>query len=295
MRRFVLMLAIMLMSREAFAFCRTTTCNPTPDDDCDADDKGCPTRGKPVFWEPKSMPIPYAFTERGTTKLDDAKVRAAVRKAVDKWQSVVCSGGGRTTLRFEELADIPAEEGLGLASDDSASGKDDGTPKFGLYFRDESWKQSSKVLALTTLSYEGPRVNNARMEINTSTTDFRFDSQQTEDDHDFQAIMTHEMGHWIGLAHSREKDSIMAAVYCHRQDRCEGSVGLKRALSRDDTAAVCALYPPLRATLPPTGDPDAEMASCTQSPGASSGAGAAVVVVGLLAVARKRRSFRADG
>ncbi|MBJ81052.1 MAG: hypothetical protein CMH60_07025 [Myxococcales bacterium] len=52
---------------------------------------------------------------------------------------------------------------------------------------------------------------------------------------DLQSVMTHEVGHFIGLDHSTHYDSTMTASY-------GGGTG-DRTLSCDDTEAACALYP----------------------------------------------------
>ncbi|MDP7038114.1 MAG: matrixin family metalloprotease [Myxococcota bacterium] len=52
---------------------------------------------------------------------------------------------------------------------------------------------------------------------------------------DLQSVMTHEVGHFIGLDHSNHYDSTMTATY--------GGGTSDRTLSCDDTEAACALYP----------------------------------------------------
>ena len=54
---------------------------------------------------------------------------------------------------------------------------------------------------------------------------------------DLQSILTHEAGHFLGLAHSPDAEATMAAQYY------EGTTTF-RSLAADDVAAVCAAYPP---------------------------------------------------
>ncbi|MDB4933903.1 MAG: hypothetical protein JWP87_875 [Labilithrix sp.] len=61
-------------------------------------------------------------------------------------------------------------------------------------------------------------------------------------------VITHEVGHYIGIAHSREPQAIMAESYCNLDNRCEKGKVAARRLAPDDIAAVCALYPPDGAT-----------------------------------------------
>jgi len=52
---------------------------------------------------------------------------------------------------------------------------------------------------------------------------------------DLQSVMTHEVGHWIGLDHSSHGGATMAACY-------SGGTG-DQVLSCDDTEGICTLYP----------------------------------------------------
>ena len=52
--------------------------------------------------------------------------------------------------------------------------------------------------------------------------------------YDLQAILTHETGHFLGLAHATEATSVMYAFY--RQGAID--------LTEDDAAGLCSIYPP---------------------------------------------------
>lgn len=51
---------------------------------------------------------------------------------------------------------------------------------------------------------------------------------------DTQSIATHEEGHFLGLDHSTQMSAVMYASY---------TGGIKRTLTADDIAGVCAIYP----------------------------------------------------
>src|SRR5262249_15492160 len=123
---------------------------------------------------------------------------------------------------------------------------------------------------------------------------------------DLLSVLTHEAGHFLGLAHSADADATMFSEYKM------GSTGL-RDLSPDDVKAICAAYPPDRQTrgecsyLPRHGySPDckdvqladpARLTECEASPaGAPAGAldltPAAAALI-LLAARRSRRRLRA--
>ena len=275
---------IFFVAGEASAFCRTTTCDPNnPDDECRRNEDGCVKDGVPIKW--KELPIVYRFHKAVSSKLDEAGVRAAVRMAFDAWQNVECSRG-RTSLRFEEGSDIEVGKGLG---------KKEATEKFGIYFRDDEWPHSDaeESLALTTQIYgkTSGNIEYADIEINTADTNFRLTDDEGADKVDLQAVVTHEVGHYIGLAHSNDPESIMVARYCESADRCGQSTDVARGLSADDRKAVCTLFPPSGTG---GGSSAPEGAGCSQA--RTNGSGNAAIAVGALvlgcSVIARRRARR---
>jgi hypothetical protein len=57
------------------------------------------------------------------------------------------------------------------------------------------------------------------------------------DGYDYLSIMTHEAGHFLGLAHSADEDATMFARYLPGRTKM-------RDLMRDDVEGICAVYPP---------------------------------------------------
>jgi Matrixin len=230
-------LLLVLLTDDAAAFCRTTTCDPNNvDEECRTNDNGCVRDGVPIKW--KQLPIVYRFHGAGSSKLDTSGARAAIRSAFDAWENVECPKG-RTSLRFREGSDIEEDKPLD---------KKEATEKFGIYFRDDEWPHddAEESLALTTQIYgkTSGTIDYADIEINTADTDFRLSDDEGQEKVDLQAVVTHEVGHYIGLAHSTDPDSIMMARYCASPDRCGQSTDVARGLSEDDRKAVCTIYPP---------------------------------------------------
>lgn len=229
--------ALLLAERPASAFCRTTTCD-LGTEECQKNAKGCVRDGVPVVWE--KLPITYRFYKKGSKKLtDDDAVRDAIRKAFAVWSKVECEDG-RTAVRFVEGPDVSSDKPLGEKK---------AAQPFGIYFRDSDWphNDADESLALTNQIY-GERsgtIDYADIEVNTANNTFALDGK---DGIDFQSVMIHEAGHYLGLAHSNVTDSIMVPRYCADANRCNGDLAAQRDLADDDRDAVCAVYPPSRDT-----------------------------------------------
>jgi MYXO-CTERM domain-containing protein len=124
------------------------------------------------------------------------------------------------------------------------------------------------------------------------------------DSYDLQSILTHEIGHFLGLAHSpvpcKDADCpTMNALYSHGTDYF-------RSLEADDVAAICAVYPPDRSSTPSNcapshgfapdcGSPPTKKKGCSVAspgePGGSRQAIAFALALGCVLAARRRRSI----
>lgn len=268
--------AVLTPSR-AMAFCRGTTCNEAKTV-CQKDAKGCSIEGTPVAW--KSSTIEYRFHDKGTSVMLLEESRSAIRAAFSRWSDTVCPQGGRTRLRFVEgkeiTVDPPANEG----------DPNETRTLNGIFFRDDGWPHRGgsdaldKALATTFRLYGDKgspgRITSARLEINTSNQTFYLpDADETKVEQanavDLITVVTHEVGHYIGLGHSREKDSIMTVALCEQKNRCSLGRQASRRLAPDDIAAVCSLYPPGEPDPAPTSADEAEVgAGCTLGSGSPS-------------------------
>jgi hypothetical protein len=233
-----------LAPRAALAYCRTTTCEPTSTNDCGVDRQGCTTKGEPVFW-PDAC-VTYAVQSngsplRGISAYDTDQV---MRKAFAAWLGADCPGGGHPSIGV-----VP----LGGASCDQVefNGPEAGRPLSSnanlVIYRDKSWpyNDESFVIARTSITFDPATgaLFDADIEINSFENEFSISDTNVSED--LQSVLTHEVGHFLGLDHTRAPNATMLADY-------ELSNLGTRTLSSDDKAGICSIYAPLGTGVEPS-------------------------------------------
>lgn len=104
-----------------------------------------------------------------------------------------------------------------------------------------SWPHPPTLAAHTHVESDADtgRLHSAEILLNRA---FRFSTSGAEGSLDLESILAHELGHALGLAHSRKRDALMRAGIKPGE--------VRRALERDDRDAVCALFPRATASAP---------------------------------------------
>lgn len=222
--------AVLVFAADANAFCRSTTCRTTANNECPTDDDGCITSGAKLFW-PTSC-ISYAVNKLGTQDLDPEDTRAVIRKTFQSWSDVECPDGRTASMTFEEREPVSCKK-----SEYNKEGPNVNV----VLFQDDDWKYRGidGTLAKTSVTYndETGEIYDADIEVNTANNTVTITDDPSKVQYDLQSIMTHEVGHFIGIAHSADPSAVMFASYS------PGSTA-QRELTRDDIEAVCAIYPP---------------------------------------------------
>jgi hypothetical protein len=272
---------------DAAAFCRSTTCRTQGKKECPTDGEGCVTEGAKLFWP--TTCIGYATNKLGTEFLDPADTKAVIAKTFQAWTDVACPDGTTAKMSFEEVDPIPCKK-----SQYNKNGPNVNV----ILFQDSNWKYRGVdgTLAKTSVTYNDDtgEIYDADIEVNTANNKVTITDDSGEIEYDLQAIMTHEVGHFIGIAHSDETAAVMFASYS------PGSVA-QRKLHPDDVEAVCNIYPstsetecntvPRNGFSPNCADPDSQAICSIQPAGASASYGVAGLLFGssLLAVRARRR------
>ncbi len=223
---------IALGAGDADAFCRSTTCraDATKGKECPPDDEGCPGSGQKLFWSTSC--VSYAVNRLGTESLDPEDTRAIIRKTFQSWSDVPCKDGGVASMTFQERDPVSCKK-----SEYNKAGPNLNV----ILFQDSDWKYRGidGTLAKTSVTFneETGEIYDADIEVNAANNDVTITDDPRKVSYDLQSILTHEVGHFIGIAHSKNSDAVMFESYT------PGSTSL-RALTEDDVAAVCAAYPP---------------------------------------------------
>jgi hypothetical protein len=231
----VLFVAASAASSEGAAFCRTTTSGRQPIID------QCPTEGTPLQW-----PASCAALSLDTTVLPvdwpRARLDAELQSSLDRWNNLSCpsplSDAG-SAARFALVRAVDCADGVRFTRGRAHSNT--------LSFR-PVWADTASfppgVIAATIVSYD-PRTGeildadiafNLKSEGNPEGFTFVTEPSADSSARDFSAVLTHELGHVLGIAHSDDRAALMFANYDHSAPR--------RELRPDDTAAACAVYPP---------------------------------------------------
>ena len=284
MRRYlVAALALVLPAAAAFAFVRTQIpSNP----------------GTCLYWQPRTLSYQIAQPLGGP--IPDARAIDEIRESFAQWEAPSCSD-----LSFREGARTNRE--VGYFKSDNANV---------ILFRDrdcnavvprnhacrsegncaaefDCWEidYGATTIAITTSTFSPctGQIFDGDIELNAAFHNFT--TGDVGVDTDLRNTLVHEIGHMIGLAHSRDSEATMFAT------ARKGETG-KRDLASDDVEGLCTMYPAGRAarTCPraeancPGGGVEDDGGGCTTAEGGVAGGLGLVALV--LAAGWLRRGGR---
>lgn len=223
----VLALALVSLSvpPHARAFCQATTCDVSQGD-CLRDNQGCALVGRELTWTTGcvEMRVEGGSLLRGVSLGD---VSDATSNALATWSQARCGSESTPAIAYAVVSGP-------LDDPNEASGA--------VRFLDGEWPHHDlhSNVALTTLTVDRStgHILRANVDLNSFAQPFFNDGALTR--YDLELVLLHEMGHVLGLSHSRFEASRMSAQYAVPEHR-------QRWLSKDDEQGVCAAYPPTRA------------------------------------------------
>jgi hypothetical protein len=282
--------ALVAMASRADAYCRTSVCNgqtasvctPETPDDC----------GIPLYWPVPCVGFSMQEDASGQVPLDVAT--DIMRTAFSTWISAFCGAESHPNMEIYDQGPV--------ACNQHEYNQEQGNANI-IMFRDDGWPYGggNATLALTTVTYnlDNGEIYDADMELNSAQTPFTTGDENVE--FDLLSIMTHEAGHFLGLAHSALSDATMNRNYKQHTTNL-------RDLSADDIEAICDAYRPGATPIncDPTprhgfqsmcaNPPPGKAGCCSVAPGAPVGDANAVtaLALGALLLAARRSRGRGD-
>ncbi len=218
--------AILVSTSEAHAWCRSTTCTG----DCPRDENDCKTTGEKLSW--KGVCVGFSLQKDGSVNIPLDELRATVQDSFAAWADIDCGGGELASIGIAELEDVTCHH----------AEHDNGGPNSNaIIVQDTKWDYHGPddTLAKTTVTYDSKtgEILDADIEINHAYNEITTGDGNVV--YDLRSILTHEIGHFLGLDHSADPASTMYADY-------EPGSTEQRTLEDDDFAGLCDAYPPGR-------------------------------------------------
>lgn len=283
---------------EAAAYCRQNSCQDDRDNQvfCERDERRCIVGGKTLHYKSPCLSFGVAAGQAAVLGLSDQEFESLVARAFERWQSVDCGDGRGPGLSVQSAGVVETERAF-YCKEPSLN--------LSVWLLMDDWQKEDSALGYANSIYaeDDAEIFDCDVELNAHKILMEVPEDLIEDA--LLSIITHEAGHFLGLAHSDDTDAVMFAAY-NRNDL------LSRDLTPDDVDGICAVFPPSeqrldcsspgvseaaldeaaceRALLPPT---SSSCAIVDRGPRNGSFAGAAVWgMLGVFAWSYRRRRSR---
>lgn len=216
------------LPRTSQAYCRTTTKDIPADYNPMA--KGCFTEGLPLFW--RGACIGYSVNSQASTRVSFVAATRIIDEAFATWNAITCGEAhGAFGISAQNVGPVTCSE---VRYNKTRPNQNV------LVFRDKGWNSadSANTLGLTTVSYDvfTGEIYDADIELNSTDKNLTTSNSVPTNGYDLLSIVTHEAGHFLGLAHAADPSATMFASYRPGSDEL-------RTLTADDVSGVCAIYP----------------------------------------------------
>jgi hypothetical protein len=270
---------------DAAAFCQTLGCNDK-EQDCEYDEHGCLRTGHVLHWGSSCISFDVQQDGSALRGISYDAAQQAIRAGFTEWLNADCGDGVGPGVKISDFG--PVECRTAEYNQDS--------PNANVFmFRDDGWPYENAIdtLALTTLIFNAKtgEIYDADVEVNT------FESPMTIDgtghgDIDFPSVITHEIGHFLGLSHSDVQSSTMRPSYA------PGNTAMA-SIEQDDVDGICTALPPNRETNSDSCEPRHGFSSqcavpesdCQMAPGSPGGIASLLLgLLGLSSMLKRRRS-----
>lgn len=220
--------------------------------------KPCDDTGRPLYWASKCLS--FSVQRDASRTIDLTTARSIAQKAFDQWKNVQCPADPvACSGPFDRGAPSVEVKDVGPVSCDCVEYNGKVGNANVIMFRDAGWvgcdgapkEDADTTLALTTVTFntETGEIYDADMEINTANNPITTSDPPGRVFYDLHSILTHEAGHFLGLAHTNLKQPADKTQTPTMYARYEQKEVYMRDPSQDDVCAICAAYPPGRPAL----------------------------------------------
>jgi hypothetical protein len=217
----------MSSSLPAGAFCRTNTERPpagyNPESGCFDGD----TDAKLLYWT--NTCVGYSLNRAASSKVTLDQASKIVADAFAAWSAAGCAPSGTPSINAADEGPV-----------DCANVEYNmyGPNQNVIVFRDDGWPYAdpNNTLGLTTVTFDTRtgEIYDADMELNSTVGLVADGGPVPAGSYDLRNIITHEAGHFLGLAHSGDASAVMFASY-----HADATM-----LTPDDVSGICAIYAP---------------------------------------------------
>lgn len=216
--------ALLAVPGSASAYCFTSTCKGL--DVCDSVEIPDCT---PIRWS--SNCVGFVVNDASKAGLSAAEIESVANRAFARWRASDCGDGAPPGLHVEYMGMV--------ACDVAEYNRDAGNANIITLTDNPSNSITGHTFALTTTSFDPNSGELLTADIELNVRDHVFSVGDANVEVDLEAVLTHEVGHFLGLGHSDAIDASMYPFY-------EPGTTEIRSLSKDDETGICVLYPPNR-------------------------------------------------
>jgi len=225
-----LALALVLLPTLSWGYCRQYSCQ---DDEangvmCQRDEHDCIVEGNMLHYTSPCLKFGVAQGQAASLGLTDESFAAIVEQAFARWQNVDCGGGRHPGLQVRSVGVIASDEPYFCDAVEL---------NLSVWFLEDMWVREPDALGYTVSVYAEDDAEVFDADVLLNLGKITEDLQGEATDEVLLSIITHEAGHFLGLAHSDDAEAVMAATYSRRDLR-------GRELTQDDINGVCEIFPP---------------------------------------------------